>query len=86
MAEKLNLKELKGELIELKEKEEKLTEEFKRLVNQTANLVLEMVRVPVEDCKTEKLKENANRLNQMKKEILSAREKIKELEKALGGA
>ncbi len=83
MSEKLNFKELKGELVELKEKEEKLTAEFKKLVNETANLSLEMIRVPVQECKTEKLKENAQKLNQMKKEVLSARERIKELEKAL---
>ena len=84
MSEKLNLKELKGELVELKEKEEKLTAEFKKLVNETANLSLEMIRVPVQECKTEKLKENANKLNQMKKEILSVRQRIEEIEKTLG--
>ncbi len=43
-----------------------------------------MVRVPVEECKTEKLLEKAKKLNELKREILSARERIKELEKALG--
>ncbi len=83
MAEKVNLAQLKGELVELKEKEEELRSEFKRLVNRTANLVLEMIRIPVEECQTEKLLENAKKLNQLKKEILSTEERIKELEKSL---
>lgn len=85
MAKEMNLLQLKGELIELKEKEEKLRADFKRLVNETANLALEMVRVPVEECKTDKLKENVQKLSQMKKEILSTVERIKEIEKALEG-
>ena len=84
MAKEMNLLQLKGELVELKEKEEKLRADFKKLVNETANLALEMVRVPVEECKTDKLKENVQKLSQMKKEILSTVERIKEIEKTLG--
>jgi len=83
MAEK-NIRELKGELLELKEKEKNLREVFKKLVNTTANLVLEMIRVPVEDCDTQNLQENARKLHTLRREVLSVSARIKEIEKLLG--